>query len=70
MARVCQLTGKKTVTGNRRSHAMNANKRTWKPNLQKATIIDEKTGEKKNILVSARAKKTLKKHNLLVTCEK
>ena len=29
MPRKCVVTGRKTTTGNARSHAMNANKRTW-----------------------------------------
>ena len=33
MAR-CYVTGKTTVTGNKRSHALNATRRTWKANLQ------------------------------------
>ena len=35
MARVCTVTGRRTKTGNARSHAMNASKRTWKSNVQK-----------------------------------
>lgn len=35
MARVCQLTGKKTVSGNNVSHANNKTKRKFYPNLQK-----------------------------------
>ncbi|GHW02991.1 50S ribosomal protein L28 [candidate division SR1 bacterium] len=33
MARVCYFTGKKTVSGNQRSHSMRATKRAFKPNL-------------------------------------
>lgn len=33
MAKVCQVTGKKTVTGNNVSHAHNKTRRTFKPNL-------------------------------------
>ena len=39
MAKVCYFTGRKTVSGNNRSHAMNQTKRTVKPNLQKVTIL-------------------------------
>ena len=35
MAKECYITGRKARTGNTRSHAMNASKRTWKANLQK-----------------------------------
>ena len=33
MAKVCQVTGKRTVTGNNVSHAHNKTRRTFKPNL-------------------------------------
>ncbi|HJL65857.1 MAG: 50S ribosomal protein L28 [Arenicellales bacterium] len=33
MAKVCQVTGKKTVSGNNVSHAHNKTRRTFKPNL-------------------------------------
>ena len=33
MARVCQITGKKTTTGNNVSHAHNKTRRTFVPNL-------------------------------------
>ncbi len=56
----CYITGKKTSFGNTRSHALNANRRQWKANLQTVTIIDE-NGNKKKVKVSARA---LKKGNL------
>jgi large subunit ribosomal protein L28 len=35
MARVCQITGKKTQVGNNVSHANNKTKRKFYPNLQK-----------------------------------
>lgn len=59
MAKACYVTGKKTTTGNHRSFAMNASKRTWKANLQKIRI--EENGVVKTVYVSARA---LKKNNL------
>ena len=54
MARQCYATGKKGMSGNNRSHAMNASRRKWKANLQKVKIIDE-NGEVKKVLVSTRA---------------
>ncbi|MGP1939049.1 MAG: 50S ribosomal protein L28 [Arsenophonus sp. ET-DL9-MAG3] len=33
MSRVCQITGKRSISGNNRSHAMNATKRRFLPNL-------------------------------------
>ncbi len=57
MARKCYATGKKGMSGNSRSHAMNASRRKWKANLQKVRIIDE-DGNVKKVLVSARALKS------------
>lgn len=34
MSRICQVTGKKRMVGNNRSHAMNAKKRKFLPNIQ------------------------------------
>ena len=39
MARKCVITGKKTGSGNARSHAMNSTRRTWGANLQKVRIL-------------------------------
>ena len=35
MSRICQVTGKKVMSGNRVSHANNKNKRAFLPNLHK-----------------------------------
>ncbi len=56
----CYITGKTTSFGNTRSHALNANRRTWKANLQTVRIIDE-NGNVKRVKISARA---LKKGNI------
>lgn len=56
MARKCHVTGRKTGTGNTRSHALNANKRQWKANLQKVRIMVD--GKPKKVYVSARALKS------------
>jgi large subunit ribosomal protein L28 len=56
MARVCVVTGKRSRSGNSRSHAMNANKRTWGANLQKVRILVN--GKPKKVYVSARALKS------------
>ena len=56
MARVCTVTGRRTKTGNARSHAMNASKRTWGANLQKVRILVD--GKPKRVWVSARALKS------------
>lgn len=56
MARKCVVTGRKTRTGNQRSHAMNYNKRKWKANVQKVRIMVD--GKPKRVYVSARALKS------------
>jgi len=56
----CYVTGKKILFGNKRSHALNATRRTWKANLQTVRIKDE-TGKIIKVKVSARA---LKKNKL------
>ncbi|QNS01829.1 MAG: 50S ribosomal protein L28 [Buchnera aphidicola (Pentalonia nigronervosa)] len=33
MSRICQITGKKRMIGNNRSHAMNATKKKFSPNI-------------------------------------
>ena len=52
MAKVCYFTGRKTTSGNNRSHAMNATKRTVKPNLQKVRVMID--GKPKKVWVSTR----------------
>ncbi|WP_088005890.1 50S ribosomal protein L28 [Indiicoccus explosivorum] len=56
MAKVCAVTGRKARSGNNRSHAMNANKRTFGANLQKVRILVD--GKPKRVWVSARALKS------------
>ena len=50
-----KLTAKKPLSGNRRSHALNATKMKQKPNLQKKTINGQK------VVISTREAKTLNK---------
>ncbi|MFO7969127.1 MAG: 50S ribosomal protein L28 [Bacillota bacterium] len=57
MPRVCSVTGKKTMSGNNRSHSLHATKKKWKANLQKVKVIDE-NGQVKRVYVSARALKS------------
>lgn len=50
------VTGKKTTFGNRRSHALNSTRRSWKPNLQKVRILVD--GKPKRVWVSTKALKS------------
>ena len=54
MARKCYVTGLGSKAGNNRSHSLQATRRTFKANLQKVRIVDEK-GRVKKVYVSTRA---------------
>lgn len=58
MARVCEITGKRPMSGNNRSHSLRATRRKWGVNLQKVTVMVD--GKPVKMRVSARALKTLK----------
>ena len=61
MSRVCEITGKRPSAGNNRSHACNATKRRFLPNLVKKKIVDPKTGRIRKMKISTRALRTLNK---------
>ncbi|MCF6515094.1 50S ribosomal protein L28 [Lactobacillus sp. S2-2] len=50
------FSGKRTHYGNRRSHALNSTRRSWKPNLQKVRILVN--GKPKKVWVSTRTLKS------------
>lgn len=54
MSKVCVVTGVKSMKGNTRSHSLHATNKTFKANLQKVKIVNEK-GETERVYVSARA---------------
>ena len=39
MAKVCEICGKKPITGNQISHAHNLTRRRWNPNLQRVRAL-------------------------------
>jgi large subunit ribosomal protein L28 len=57
------ITGKSFLSGNRRSHAMNATRHMWKLNLQTVHIVNE-AGEVKKVKVSARTLKKLQANSV------
>lgn len=59
MARKDELTGRKAMSGNYRSHALNATRRKFNLNLQKVTIVEN--GKKVTYRVSAKTVRTLRK---------
>lgn len=59
MSRVCPITGKGPISGNKRSHSLRATRRVWNVNLQKYRLnID---GKKVEVRMSARAYRMLNK---------
>ena len=61
MSKVCQITGKKHLTGNNVSHANNRTKRRQMPNLQKKRIWLEEEKRFVTMRISTSALKTLDK---------
>lgn len=61
MARVCEITGRRTWVGNTRSHSMRASRRKYHPNLFYRNIKDPQTWLVYRIRVSAAWLRTLKK---------
>ncbi len=62
MSRVCAITGKGPLTGNKRSHSLRATRRKWNVNLQKVNVMVD--GKPQKIRISARALRTLKKQGM------
>jgi len=58
MSKVCAVTGKKALSGNRRSHSLRATRRKWNVNLQKVKVMVD--GKPQTVKMSARALRTLK----------
>ena len=64
MSRICQITGKKVMTGNNVSHAKNRTKRKFYPNLQTKKFFVPETGETIILKVSANALRTIDKKGI------
>jgi len=65
MAKVCALTGKRSQSGNRVSHAHNKTRRRFKPNLVTKRVWDPAKKCWVKMRISTRALKTLDKKNLI-----
>ena len=64
MARVCEITGKKPVTGNHVSHANNKTKRRFLPNLQRRRFWVESENRWISLRVSTVALRTIDKNGI------
>ena len=61
MSRVCQVTGKKRLTGNRVSHSQRKTKRGQHPNLIKKRVYIPEENRTVTVKLSARALRTMNK---------
>jgi large subunit ribosomal protein L28 len=64
MSKICQLTGKKPLTGNSVSHANNRTKRRQLPNLKIKKIWVAEENRFVKMKISTRALRTIKKKGL------
>jgi large subunit ribosomal protein L28 len=62
MARRCMITGKGVQTGHNVSHANNKTKRTFRPNLQRASFLSDALGHSVRLRLSTNAIRTIE-HN-------
>lgn len=70
MARVCQVTGKKPITGNKVSHSNIKTKRRFLPNLQTKRYFLAEEDKWITLKVSSEAIRTINKNGLLSVVKK
>ena len=61
MSKVCQVTGRRPVAGNNRSHSMRATKRRFMPNIQRRRFWVPSENRFVRLTVSARGLKVIDK---------
>jgi len=64
MSRVCQITGKRPMSGNNVSHAHNTNKRRFLPNLHKKRFWVPEENRWITLTVSTKGMKTISKKGI------
>jgi len=64
MARVCQITGKRTVRGNNVSHAHNKTRRSFMPNLQRRRIWVESENRWVRLRISRKGLRMIDKNGI------
>ena len=64
MSKICQITGKKVITGNKVSHSNSRTRRTFEPNLQTKKFFVPESGEWITLKVSANGLRTINKKGL------
>src|SRR4249919_3877416 len=70
MARVCQVTGKKPITGNKVSHSNIKTKRRFLPNLQTKRYFLAEEDKWVTLKVSSEAIRTINKNGLFAVVKK
>jgi len=70
MARICDLTGKRAITGNSISFSNKKTKRKFNPNLHKKRFFVPELGEWISLKVSTSALRTIDKNGITATIEK
>ena len=64
MSKVCQVTGKRTITGNNVSHAHNKTKRRFVPNLHNRRFWVESENRWVRLRVSTKGLRTIDKNGI------
>lgn len=64
MSRICQLTGKRPISGNSVSHSNRKTRRRFLPNLQKKRFYIPETDQWVELKVSTKAMRTINKLGL------
>ncbi len=59
MARRCEMSGKRVMTGNNVSHAHNKTRRRFLPNLQKTSVMSDVLGQPVRMRLSTQAIRTI-----------
>ena len=62
MSRVCELTGKGVLTGNKVSHANNKTRRRFLPNLVQTSLLSDALGQSVRLRISTNALRSVE-HN-------
>lgn len=62
MARKCAISGKGVMFGNNVSHAKNKTRRTFRPNIQSATLMSDVLGVKVRLKLTTQGLRTIE-HN-------
>jgi large subunit ribosomal protein L28 len=63
MAKVCDITGKRAVTGHNVSHSMRHTKRRFLPNLHSKTLYSAILGQRVSLKLTNNALRTIDKYN-------